>query len=112
MPRHRRGRVGPWVRRATYMALWRRYEALLADYHALERDNALLIADAQDGVAVTDPAPAKHIPSWAETQEIPVITSVGTAGLDPDKATALVHRGGLLDSPSGEWAVPQPGTSG
>ncbi len=112
MSRHKRARVGLWVRRAQYMALWRRYEALLADYHALERDNALLIADAQDGVSVVDPAPERHVPSWAETQEIPLITSVGSPGLDPDKATALLHRGGLLDSPSGEWAIPQPGTSG
>ncbi len=104
--------MGLWVSRATYMALWRRYEALLAEYHALEADNALLIGDAEEAAALVEPDPApvrRRAPSWAETEPVPVIT---TAGLDPDKATALVHRGGLLDSPSGEWALPDPGTSG
>jgi hypothetical protein len=35
------------------------------------------------------------------TEEIPVITS---AGLDPDKADALVRNTGLLNVPAGSWS--------
>ena len=52
MSRHRRARTGPFVRRSAYLDLWHRYEALLADYRALEADNALLI-----GVENTDGLP-------------------------------------------------------
>lgn len=98
--------MGLFVRRSAYLELWRRYEALLADYRALEADNILLIGDAEEAA---DPFPGRHVtPSWAETVELPT----ADAGLDPDKATALVHRRGLLDSPSGEWSLPQSGTSG
>lgn len=98
--------MGLFVRRSAYRELEHRYEALLADYRALEADNALLIGDAEEAA---DPFPGRHVtPAWAETEPLPVVDE----GLDPDKATALVHRGGLLDSPSGEWIRPQPGTSG
>ena len=107
MSRHRRGRIGLFVRRSTYLELRSQYEALLADYRALEADNALLIGDAEEAAA--EPVPGRQsVPSWAQTEPLPLIGQ----GLDPDKATALVHRGGLLDSPSGEWALPDPGTSG
>lgn len=115
MSRHRRARTGPFVRRSAYLDLWHRYEALLADYRALEADNALLIGDAEEAATAVEAAgtaPGRYVtPSWAETEPIPVITTAG-AGLDPDKATALVHRGGLLVSPSGEWSEAHPGTSG
>jgi hypothetical protein len=94
--RHRRS-VGLFVRRRTYITLWRRYQELEGAYRLLagELDTAL-----DDTVETPLPAP-RHVPSWAVTEEIPVIT---TAGLDTDKADALVRRGGLLDGPAGSWS--------
>lgn len=113
MPSHRRRRIGPFVSRSTYMALWQQYTELLASYRALENDHQSVLED-HEGLLyelevppgpepVAAPEKGRHVPSWAETAEVPVIT---TAGLDPDKADALVRRTGLLDQPSGEWSLP------
>lgn len=96
MARHRRY-VGPLVRRKTYIGLWRRYQELEGAYRLLagELDTAL-----DDTVETPLPVP-RRAPSWAVTEEIPVVTE---PGLDPDKAEALVRRGGLLDGPAGSWS--------
>lgn len=92
MARHRRPGPRLFVSRRRYLVLRREYEELLADYRALaDNHDALLEA----------PRPRRPVPSWAVTEEIPVIT---TAGLDPDKAEALVRRGGLLEGPAGSWS--------
>jgi hypothetical protein len=112
MPRHRRRHVWPFVRRDTYLDLRHRYEALLADYRALEADHESVLADHEgllfnleaDGPpSLTDPLPpraGRRVPSWARTEEIPVLAE---DGLDPDKAASLVRRTGLLEDPSGAW---------
>lgn len=122
MSRHRRRRIGLFVSRATYMALWVQYQDLLRDHRALEEDHQMVLED-HEGLLYDLEAPADEtaeipvsgprmprVPSWAETDEIPVITDV-QGGLDPDKAGALVRRTSLLDSPSGSWSVP-PGENG
>lgn len=97
MARHRRRSVGPWVRRRTYLALWRRYVELERHYRVLAGD---LDARLEDTLEEIELPPQRHVPSWAVTQEIPVVT---TAGLDPEKADALVRRKGLLGDPAGSW---------
>lgn len=116
MARHKRRSVGLFVRRSVYLALWRRYTELLDSYRALEGDLQGVLED-HEGLLhdLEDPTPlerteARHTPSWAVTEEIPVITSVPP--LDPDKATALTRRTGLLGSPSGAWGGQKPGTTG
>lgn len=121
MSRHRRRRIGLFVSRATYMALWVQYQELLRDHRALDEDHQRVL-EAHEGLlydreALPEPdldetaeTPVSgprmpHVPSWAETDEIPVITAV-QGGLDPAKADALVRRTSLLDSPSGSWSVP------
>lgn len=116
MSRHRRHRIGPLVRRSTYQSLWAQYNALLADHHALERDHQTVLEAHEEllyGLETPEPAPAgetppgrAHVPSWAVTEPVPVIT-----GLDPDKAFSLVKNTGLLDTASGEWSV-APGENG
>lgn len=116
MARHRRRRTGPFVRRSVYLSLWRRYNDLLEAYRALEGDHQAVLED-HEGLLhdLEDPAPlersgARHTPSWAETEEIPVITSL--VPLDPDKAEALLHRSGMTAAPSGAWGGQKPGTTG
>lgn len=100
MPSHRRRRVGPLVRRATYLALWVRYQELLTAYRALEADNGLLIGDAEEAATAAE-IPGRYVtPAWAVTEELPVFVP---EPLDPEKATALVNRGGMLGSPGGTW---------
>lgn len=123
MPRHRRRRIGLWVGRSTYMALWRQYQELLAAYRALEADHQSVLED-HEGLLFDLEAPVEsileetaeipvsglrmpHVPSWAETDEIPVITDA-QAGLDPAKADALVRRTDMLSDPSGSWRVVRP----
>lgn len=122
MSRHRRRRIGLWVSRSTYMALWRQYQELLASYRALEADHQSVLEDHESLLydLEADPEPtaeipvsrpgAAHVPSWAETTPVPVITDA-QAGLDPEKADALLRRTNLLDSPSGSWSV-VPGENG
>jgi hypothetical protein len=112
MPRHRRRRTGLFVRRRTYRSLQAAYAQLLADYRALESDHQGVLEDHEGLLHDLEspvPAPVPHTPSWAVTEEIPVITTVG---LDPDKADALARRGGLLADPGGAWNGQQPGTTG
>ena len=93
MARHKRR--APWfVRRSVYLDLLRRYQELERDYRVLAGDRDVLAE------AVEAPAPVRHTPSWAETEPIPVIT---TAGLDTDKADALLRRWGMAGSPAGSW---------
>lgn len=118
MSRHRRRHVGLFVRRSTYLGLWRQYAELHAAYRTLEGDHQSVLEDHEgllyevdDGPLIEIPAPGRQT-SWGrdaeaaeETVEVPVITSVPP--LDPDKADALVRRGGLLDGPSGSWPRPE-----
>ncbi len=92
MAKHKR-RAPLFVRRSRYLKLLSAYQELERHYQVLAGDRDAL---AQQAV----PAPVRHVPSWAVTEEIPVIT---TAGLEPDKAEALVRRGGLLEDPAGSW---------
>lgn len=93
MARHKRTERWPLVSRRRYLKLRLELEELERHYRAL--------AENHDGLLEpTAPAP-RHVPSWAVTEEIPVIT---TAGLDPDKADALVRNIGLLQDPAGSWA--------
>lgn len=114
MARHRRGHRSPLVRRSTYRALERRYDGLSAAYAALEADHRGVLED-HEGLlfeleeAEPPPEPLPHVPSWAETEEIPLITSVG---LDADKAVALARNTGMLRRPGGAWGGGQPGTTG
>lgn len=98
MPRHRRPRPLWFVRRAEYLSLWARYQALLKDHQEL--------LSGPGTAAETFPAPpvpGRYVtPSWAQTVPIPLIT---TAGLDPEKADALVRRMCLLEDPAGQWGV-------
>lgn len=126
MPSHRRRRIGPFVRRSTYMALWHQYQELLRDHRALEADHQGVLEDhegllfeletgAGPDMEETAEIPVSgprmpRVPSWAETDEIPVITDA-QAGLDPEKADALVRRTRLLEQPSGSWSV-TPGENG
>lgn len=110
MNRHRGARVGLFVRRRAYMELLRRYRALEAEYRALEQDHQGVLEDHEGllyDLETASGAGVRHIPSWAETEPLPAVR-----GLDPDKATALVHRRGLLTDPAGEWRSSSPGTSG
>jgi hypothetical protein len=91
--------MGRHKRRAPLLVRRSRYLKLLAAYQELERHYQVLAGD-RDALAGAAPAPVRHVPSWAVTEEIPVIT---TAGLEPDKAEALVRRGGLLEDPAGSW---------
>jgi len=110
MARHKRRGVGLFVRRSTYLSLWRQYRELSAAYAALQGDHQSVLED-HEGLLfdLEDPAPARHTPSWAETEEIPVITTVG---LDPDKADALARNTGLLNRPGGAWASYDQGSNG
>lgn len=109
MPRHRRPRPGPFVRREDYLELWARYSALLADYRALTQDHQDVLEDHEQLLYDQPPEPPVRgqdvVPSWAQTEPIPLITSAGAPGLDPDKAEALVRRMSLLDDPAGAWGV-------
>lgn len=115
MARHKRRRPGLFVRRSAYLSLQRRYSELLAAYRALEGDHQGVLTDheellwAVEAPAHPEPPGGAYVPSWAVTEEIPVITEVP---LDPDKATALTHRTGLLDGPSGAWGPVEQGTTG
>lgn len=115
MSRHRRPRIGLLVRRSTYLALWDRYAELHESYKALTADHQSVLEDheellyetAADGPLIEIPVPGRQT-SWGReaeaaeaTVEVPVITSVPP--LDPDKAVALVRRGGLLEGPAGSW---------
>lgn len=115
MPQHRRRRIGPLVRRSTYLDLWRAYQDLLRDHRALEEDHQRVLEDHEGllydmeetaEVPVSGPV-LPHVPSWAETEELPVLRAV-EAPLDPSKADSLVRRIGMLDSPSGSWGVAEP----
>lgn len=115
MPRHRRRRIGWFVRRSTYRALWSRYDELLDAYRALENDHQNVLED-HEGLLYDLEAPvplerteARHTPSWAVTEEVPVITSVG---LDLDKAEALARNTGLFQKPGGAWNSSDQGTTG
>jgi hypothetical protein len=101
MGRHRR-KAPLLVRRSVFLDLLRRYQEL--EYHYR------LLAGDRDALAERPPAaePSRHVPSWAETQEIPVIT---TAGLDVEKAAALLRRWEMAGSPAGSWTAPR-GTTG
>jgi hypothetical protein len=94
MGRHRR-KAPLLVRRRVFLDLLRRYQELEHHYRVLAGD--------RDALAERPPGtqPLRHVPSWAVTEEIPVITS---AGLDPDKADALVRNTGLLNVPAGSWS--------
>lgn len=118
MSRHRRRRIGLFVSRSTYMSLWARYADLAERYRALEGDHQSVLEDhegllyslpeelpePEPAEALESPVRPRRTPSWAQTEEVPVITSLET-GLDPDKAEALVRRTRLLDDPSGAWGV-------
>lgn len=118
MSRHRRRRIGPLVRRSTYVSLQKQYGALLADYHVLERDHQTVLEAHEEllyGMEASEPEPPeetapplRHVPSWAVTEPLPVVEQ---DGLDPDRAAALVRDTGLLDAASGEWSV-VPGENG
>lgn len=115
MNRHRRRRIGLFVGRRTYMSLWHRYIELAAQYRILEEDHQSVLEDHEEllydvevpGPPEPEPEPARvrHAPSWAQTEPVPVITTVG---LDPDKATALTRNTGLLNGPGGSWGVTRP----
>lgn len=112
MPRHRRTRPGWLVRRSRYLALWYRYQELLRDHQSLTDDHLLILADRENllsaspragRAAQAPPVPGRFVtPSWAETVSVPVLT---TAGLDRDRADALVRRMSLLDAPGGQQGV-------
>jgi hypothetical protein len=115
MARHKRRAVGPFVRRKTYLSLWRQYQELNAAYAALQDDHQSVLED-HEGLLSDLEAPvplersgAAHVPSWAQTEEIPVITTVP---LDPDKAQALARNTGLLQDPGGAWEPRSRGTTG
>lgn len=115
MARHKRRAVGLFVRRRTYLALWEKYRELAEAYRELEGDHQDVLAD-HEGLLfdLEAPAPlerteARHAPSWAVTEEIPVITELG---LDTAKADALARRTGLLQNPGGAWSARSPGTTG
>lgn len=99
MPRHKR-QAPLFVSRKRYLALQREYEDLKRHYREL--------ASNHDQLLEPEPAPPRHTPSWAVTEEIPLIT---TAGLDTDKATALLRRWGMAGSPAGSW-LGNSGTTG
>jgi hypothetical protein len=119
MPQHRRRRVGLLVRRSAYLSLWRQYQELLRAYRAQQTDLQTVLEDHEGLLSDLDatgpmeeiPAPegSPHVPSWAETEPIPVITSLGD-GLDVDKASALVRNTGMLDGAG--FRAGQPGTTG
>lgn len=108
MARHKRRSVGPLVRRSVYLSLWRQYQELLAAYTALQGDHQGVLED-REGFLYDREPPARHVPSWAVTEPIPVITSVG---LDPDKASALTRNTGMTQAPGGAWTSPDRGTTG
>lgn len=93
MPRHKR-RAPLFVSRKRYLALQREHEELKRHYRELAQNHDQLLES-------ETPAPEpRHTPSWAVTEEVPVIT---TAGLDTDKTTALLRRWGMAGSPAGSW---------
>lgn len=94
-------------RRAPLLVGRRRYLRLLAAYQELERHYRELAANHDRLVHLDAPAP-RRAPAWAETTEIPVIT---TAGLDTEKAAALLRRWGMAGSPAGSFS-PNRGTTG
>lgn len=94
---HRRA-ASWWRRSRDYRRLAREYADLARAYRELQTEHAALLADTVDAVAVPEPLPGRYtVPSWAVTEEIPVITEVPP--LDPDKATALIRNTGLLQQP-------------
>jgi hypothetical protein len=99
MARHRRSSP-PFVRRGRYLRLLAAYEELERHYRELARNHDRL-------VHLDRPAP-RRAPAWAETTEIPVIT---TAGLDTEKAAALLRRWGMAGSPAGSFQANR-GTTG
>jgi hypothetical protein len=115
MARHKRRSVGLFVRRKTYLSLWKQYRELSTAYHALEADHQGVLDDHEELLFEAEaPAPlemaeVRHVPSWAETEEIPLITTVG---LDPDKADALSRNTGLFDQPGGAWGGAGAGSNG
>lgn len=102
MPRHKR-QAPLFVSRRRYLKLRREHEELERHYRELAANHDQLLEPASPA----DP-PARHTPSWAVTEEIPVIT---TAGLDPDKTDALLRRWGMAGSPAGSWRANR-GTTG
>lgn len=100
MPSHRRTERWPFVRRSKYLRLKRDYQELARHYREL--------ADNHDQLTAPAPEPVRHVPSWAVTEPVPVITSVG---LDADKAAALLSRWGMAGSPAGSWSYNR-GTTG
>lgn len=101
MPSHRRTERWPFVRRSRFLALRRDYEELLRHYRTL--------ADEHDRLSEPEPEPVRRrVPSWARTEPVPVITSVG---LDPARTTALLRRWGMAGSPAGSWGTNR-GTTG
>ena len=101
MPRHKRS-APLFVGRRRYLKLRREYEELERHYRALAENHDRLLEPASAD------QPARHVPSWAVTEESPVIT---TAGMDTAKADALVRRWGMAGSPAGSWGVNR-GTTG
>lgn len=113
MPRHRRRRLGPFVTRSRYLDLWVRYQELLQAHQVLEGDHQGVLEDhegllyeLENGPEAPEPTHALEspvrphpVPSWAQTEELPVV------GLDAPKADALVRRTGLLEAPGGSWRV-------
>lgn len=104
MARHGRS-VPLFVRRRSYLRLARAYDDLMRAYTALAAD--------RDGLAALVPPSEQETaeweePVWCRTQEIPIITELG---LPPEKAAALVHRGGMLSDPAGSWGL-RAGNSG
>jgi hypothetical protein len=91
MAKHKR-RAPFWVRRRTYLELLRAYQELEHHYRVLAGDRDALLAPDR---------PGPRVPSWAETEPIPVVTP---AGLDTDKAAALLRRWGMSGSPAGSWS--------
>jgi hypothetical protein len=99
MAKHKR-RAPLFVRRSAYLKL-------LREYQELEHHYRVLAGDRDELAGATAPLP-RHVPSWAETEPVPVITS---AGLDTAKADALLRRWGMAGSPAGSWNR-NAGTSG
>lgn len=89
--KHKR-RAPLFVRRSVYLKLLREYQELEHHYRVLAGD--------RDELAGTQAPAPRHVPSWAVTEPVPVITS---AGLDTAKAEALLRRWGMAGSPAGSW---------
>jgi hypothetical protein len=103
MGEHRRAAVWPLVRRSRYQALRRAYDALLAEYRALSEDHQSVLEDHEGMLYELErAAPPVRQTSWGRANEDHVSTQplpVTERGLDPDQASALIRRAGLLDSP-------------